>query len=785
MRKKFYSFGSLVSCFILLLSTAHAAVPVINSNPKNDTVCSGASVARFSISTNHAAYPIIGVTYQWQVSTDGGFSWSSVTNGALYGGATTDSLNITSPGMSLNGYMFRTIVYNTYATDTTIDSITSITSSAAQLVVDSTYNGVITGPAVVCAGSEITLNESYPGGVWSVTNDSASVSLTGIVTGLLTNTDTGAGHDKVIYTISAPKCTTYRDTLSIKIYPTPNVGTITAPYDSLCNGATMTLVSSGSGGTWSASNPAIGSVSASGLFTSLSAGFDTVMYGASTAYCSASATYVVRVDTAVVAMPLTGPASVCIGGSIHLTDVNAYGITTWTSGNTAIATVDGDGFVEGVAAGSAMITYSFTNACNSVDTFTAINVDAVLNPGIISGSTQVCAGSWISLSETVSGGTWLSNNMAVAIADASGNVTGVSQGTAVISYFVANACGISSAMATVTVSASASNIIGNDSVGIGGTRYLYDTTLNGTWSSSDPAIISINSATGVAEGVGPGSATITYTVSNSCGSTFATEVLYTGMTAAGSVSGTDTVCVGSSTTFSDAVTGGVGVWSSSNTSVASVDGSGDVTGLAFGQATISYTYSNGFGSAYATHPIFVNAAPIDSINGYSIYSESGSYPFQGYTRNDTGGWVPTAGIWTSSNPSVAQFYSTSGAILTIIGYGSTTIKFSASNTCGTTDTSFVITIDAMSASQQVNNNASVLNVYPNPSNGSFTVNLLSAGNENVAATITNMVGEKVKEFNLSTNKAYDLQLNQPDGIYFLNATTSSGAKYAAKITVAR
>lgn len=47
-----------------------------------------------------------GNTYQWQVSTDG-VTWNTIVNNAIYSGATTSILNITSVANSMNGYKYR------------------------------------------------------------------------------------------------------------------------------------------------------------------------------------------------------------------------------------------------------------------------------------------------------------------------------------------------------------------------------------------------------------------------------------------------------------------------------------------------------------------------------------------------------------------------------------------------------------------------------------------------------------------------------------------------------
>ncbi|MFT3981797.1 MAG: choice-of-anchor J domain-containing protein [Ferruginibacter sp.] len=49
------------------------------------------------------------VTYAWQVSTDGGTSYTAVANGTAYSGATTANLTITSPTAAMTGYRYRVI----------------------------------------------------------------------------------------------------------------------------------------------------------------------------------------------------------------------------------------------------------------------------------------------------------------------------------------------------------------------------------------------------------------------------------------------------------------------------------------------------------------------------------------------------------------------------------------------------------------------------------------------------------------------------------------------------
>ena len=80
--------------------------------------------------------------------------------------------------------------------------------------------------------------------------------------------------------------------------------------------------------------------------------------------------------------------------------------------------------------------------------------------GTISGPDSVCPGYSISLSSTVSGGVWSSSASSVATVSASGVVSGIVAGTAVISYTYTNFCGSASATRTVKVLATVPCITG-------------------------------------------------------------------------------------------------------------------------------------------------------------------------------------------------------------------------------------------------------------------------------------------------------------------------------------
>jgi hypothetical protein len=153
-------------------------------------------------------------------------------------------------------------------------------------------------------------------------------------------------------------------------------------------------------------------------------------------------------------------------------------------------------------------------------------VRAFSYPEAISGTSTVCVGSTTTLSSATTGGTWSSSNTGVATVNSSGVVSGVSAGTATISYTATGSYGAGTTTRIVTVNPlpNAGTITGTATVTAGSTTTLSNATTGGVWSSSATGIATVGSA-GVVSGVAAGTATISYTVANSCGSGVATQVL--------------------------------------------------------------------------------------------------------------------------------------------------------------------------------------------------------------------------------------------------------------------
>ena len=127
----------------------------------------------------------------------------------------------------------------------------------------------------------------------------------------------------------------------------------------------------------------------------------------------------------------TTTMAVCTGSTIALSDATTGG--TWSSSNVSIATVaTGIGVVTGVVSGTVIISYTVSGSFVT----TTVTVNPLPSAGSIIGSPSVCTGSTSSLSDVVSGGVWHSSSTSVATVTASGVVTGVALGSAIISYGV-------------------------------------------------------------------------------------------------------------------------------------------------------------------------------------------------------------------------------------------------------------------------------------------------------------------------------------------------------------
>jgi hypothetical protein len=179
------------------------------------------------------------------------------------------------------------------------------------------------------------------------------------------------------------------------------------------------------------------------------------------------------------------------------------------------ATVSG-GTVTAVANGPVFVYYTIPAACGPITSQFLINVGAP-SPGFVLSPSSICSGASMSLSATVTGGTWSVYNSNASLSGST--LTGVTAGIDTLYYTVSSVCGSSVAQQTISIDTviSPATIAGPTIVCAGA---LSNTTPGGVWSvSNGNASISIG---GLVVGLTAGAVSVSYTITNICGSNAAT-----------------------------------------------------------------------------------------------------------------------------------------------------------------------------------------------------------------------------------------------------------------------
>ncbi len=638
--------GGTWSSSLTGVATINAITGVVCGVSAGTTIISygipGTSCSRVRPQVVNPISPILGVLSACVgqtttlVDTSLGGTWSSASPAIATVGTYTGIVTGVSAG----------VVDITYTLPTGCNYIASVTINPVP--------GTIAGPSNICQGDLILYTNPTPGGAWSSTSPGvASISVLGLADGL------APGNTSIVYTLAGTGCAASKP-ITVNSLPSP----ITGP-NTICIGSTVTLSDPSGPGSWTSSAPAVASIgSLSGVVNALALGTTTITFNLFSTGCATTTTLnVISGPTAI-----TGATQVCQGDYTTLSSTPAGG--TWTSANPSVASIGATtGLVYGAAPGVTSITYSLGVGCATAPFTMTVNPI----PFGISGSPNLCVGSTTPLTDGSPFGTWTSSDPFTASIDGvTGMVTGVAVGTAIITYTLPTGCFVTF---LVNVSAGPAPITGINTVCIGSTTNLSDATPGGVWSSTFPAIGSID-AFGTVYGLVPGTTTISYTVSGYvCPSTMIVTVnpLPT------SVTGASDVCQGSSATYTDGVPGGT--WSTSDPFTATITpGSGVLTGVVTGipaPVGVTVTYTLGAG-CIATTNVMVDPVP-DPISGPTNVCQG-----QAITLYD----ATAGGTWSSSSTAVG----TVDAVGDVTGLtpGSTTISYSNVYGCSAT---YLVTVN--------------------------------------------------------------------------------------------
>lgn len=153
-------------------------VPQITLQPQNESACSGTSLSFIADAPGS-------VNWQWEISTDGGATFQTLSNGMIYSGVTTNTLSVGNIDASLNGIQYRAVLQACG---------TGVNSNAATLNVlpNTTIDDFITSPPV-CAGENASFSidaDNATGFQWEINTGSGFEPIVegGIFSGAATST---------------------------------------------------------------------------------------------------------------------------------------------------------------------------------------------------------------------------------------------------------------------------------------------------------------------------------------------------------------------------------------------------------------------------------------------------------------------------------------------------------------------------------------------------------------------------------------------------------------------
>ena len=606
--------------------------------------------------------------------------------------------------------------------------------------------GQISGPNAVCAGSAVALTDTAAGGTWSVSNvELATVNSAGSVQGL------AQGLATVTYAINTV-CGVYQAVHAVNIDTLPDASILIGPAN-LCAGIPVTYTTAaGAGGVWSTAIGNATIAAATGIATGITPGLDTIRYNITNACGSASGSKDVVITAQPDAGTLIGPLSVCKLDTILLTATIPGG--TWSASN-GFATSLGNGRIRGVAQGADTIRYTIGNSCGIDTASLVISVVAFPSAGAITSATiTLCMGSIYTFTDTTSGGIWSSSNSNTTVSG--GIVTPVAAGTDTIKYTVTNACGTATAIRKITIYdiTTVDTIAGPSAVCTGAKITLTNATAGGLWTKTNNNVSL--TASGVVTGVSAGVDTVIYTPAGNCPMIATKEITVFKSPFTGTITGASAVCVGDTIILRDTVAGGT--WSNTNGSTAVADSF--VTGITPGVDTVKYTIATAqCGTTSAIKKITVNPQPYaKQITGTSVLAVGATVQLQDST---------SGGTWSIKG---ANALITSSGKLGGLVEGQDTVKYTVTNSCGSYSVIYPITIVPAGTSGSI----TAIELYPNPTSGSFTLRLVSTSDKAAYVLIAGADFKLISLSEVNTNKDTAFDMDLPDGVYFLSVLGDKG-----------
>jgi uncharacterized protein YjdB len=486
--------------------------------------------------------------------------------------------------------------------------------------------------------------------------------------------------------------------------------------------------------TWSSSNPAVATVSSTGLITSVANG--TALITASASGKSGFALFMVAIPSAapVSLVLLTAPRTTLYTtlqtqATITLKDAAGNSLSgrviVWNSPCPTVATVGSSGIITAVGVGSCVISATSEGVVGSVTIQVVVPPLASLT--VATTATNIPVGVTTQLNAVLrdSAGnnvirptTWTSATPTVATVSAAGLVTGVAAGSSVItassagfnaSVTISVAAPLVPPVASVSVSAPSTVLQPNQGVqATAVTKDAASNVLTGrviNWSSSNQAVASITPL-GFISPQGPGTTTITAVSEGKTGSITVTVPPVATVTVAAPLTNLQpTQTTQATATLLDAsaapALGRAVVWTSTNTNVATVSATGLVTAIAGGTAQITASSEGITGSKTVTVPP-VATVTVAGANLSPIPQQTSQLTATLLDATASPALNRTV-AWNSSSPAVAMVSST--GLVTGLSVGTAVISATSETKSGSVT---ITVVQPTVASITINGNNSSL-----------------------------------------------------------------------------
>jgi hypothetical protein len=557
---------------------------------------------------------------------------------------------------------------------------------------------ITTPKDTICSGSFVHFKATVAGIAtphfkWQINSSSAGTDSLGFTTHTLNNNDTvsclltnGAGD-----TVFAAS-----NKIVITVEHMPVVSPITGGSIYICAGSTATFSDATPGGKWSSSDTTSAIVTG-GIVKGIQGGPENSFSSANIFYTISNSCGAVSSSTQVfiygqpearffLNFPGHPPdfiSSLCVGQMALINDGDGTGGSFYS--------VNGHcGFLGGGVVGSSVgADYIFdvvTNVCGSDTVGRPLGVIGTPpTPSIISPSTNICVGDTINLSASVTGfPSWAARNGSVTINSSTGHVRGINSGLDTIFLSASQGCG-SSPADTITINVLLPEAIkGPDSLCVGQTITLRDTTSSGVWSSSTPAVATVDQA-GIVSSASAGAVLISYSF-GAC--SVKKQVIVNPIPL---ITGGDNLCYGPPVQLYGDTTNGR--WNTTDTFVAAITNTGLLHILSPGTATITYTSKFG---CTGTKAVTINRLPLVQGQANIFFATTV------HLTSTIGG-----GAWESSDASIA-IVDNSGNVYGN-NNGDAVITYTAPTGCtGVMPVSVSFTKDEMI-------------LYPNPAKSEFVI----------------------------------------------------------------